>query len=57
MNGDSAGGNGLPALQRVSESLLNFPTQVAVTAGLMAACLTLSASLRHLSVTNLGTPD
>ncbi|CAF93418.1 unnamed protein product [Tetraodon nigroviridis] len=27
MNGDSAKGNGLPALQRVSESLLHFPTQ------------------------------
>lgn len=31
VNGDSAKGNGLPALQRVSESLLHFPTQVDVT--------------------------
>lgn len=28
VNGDSAKGNGLPALQRVSEALLRFPTQV-----------------------------
>lgn len=28
VNGDSAKGNGLPALQRVSEALLHFPTQV-----------------------------
>jgi len=27
-NGDSAKGNGLPVLQRVSEALLRFPTQV-----------------------------
>lgn len=41
MNGDSAKGNGLPALQRVSESLLHFPTQVDVTFRFMVACLTL----------------
>lgn len=28
VNGDSAKGNGLPALQRVAEALLRFPTQV-----------------------------
>lgn len=28
VNGDSGKGNGLPALQRVSEALLRFPTQV-----------------------------
>lgn len=28
VNGDSAKGNGLPPLQRVSEALLRFPTQV-----------------------------
>lgn len=28
VNGDSAKGNGLPVLQRVSEALLRFPTQV-----------------------------
>lgn len=41
MNGDSAKGNGLPALQRVSESLLHFPTQVDVTFRLMLARLTI----------------
>ena len=28
VNGDSGKGNGLPVLQRVSEALLRFPTQV-----------------------------
>lgn len=28
MNGDGGKGNGLPVLQRVSEALLRFPTQV-----------------------------
>lgn len=54
MNGDSAKGNGLPALQRVSESLLHFPTQVDVTFRLMVACLShnlkLLDSINYLSV-------
>lgn len=54
MNGDSAKGNGLPALQRVSESLLHFPTQVDVTFRLMVACLShnlkLLDSINYLSM-------
>lgn len=34
VNGDSGKGNGLPLLQRVSEALLRFPTQV----GTIIAC-------------------
>lgn len=34
VNGDSGKGNGLPVLQRVSETLLHFPTQVRVVAAL-----------------------
>lgn len=39
VNGDSGKGNGLPALQRVSESLLHFPTQVDIAFRSMATCL------------------
>lgn len=63
MNGDSAKGNGLPALQRVSEALLHFPTQVDVTFRLMVACLShclnlklLCSIIHHSCVTPLRTP-
>lgn len=48
MNGDSAKGNGLPALHRVSEALLHFPTQVDVTFRLMVACLSHCLNLKLL---------
>lgn len=56
MNGDSVKGNGLPALQRVSESLLHFPTQVDVTFGLTSHCLSLELLYSIIYLSNLRNP-